>query len=93
MTDAGVKTDNTESEEADGCKMDYRPDRRVPGECGKFLPLATALLAVTWECDNSKIIYVHRNKGRTQNQKKKKNTSPFVSQILKESIGLSDKLF
>lgn len=58
VTDAGVKTDNTEREEADGCKMDYMPDRREPRECGKFLLLATALLAVICECDNSKIIYM-----------------------------------
>lgn len=31
----GVKACDNESEEADGCKMTYRPDRKVLGECEK----------------------------------------------------------
>ena len=67
----GVKTGDTESEEADGCKVAYRPEGRVLGEYGKFLLLATALLAVMYECDNGKTIHIHQNKERTQNKKKK----------------------
>lgn len=92
VNNARDEDSNTESEEADGCKTAYSPDGRVLGECGKVL-LATTLLAVICECDNRKTIYFHPNKEKTQNKKILNYTSSFASQILKESIGVSDWLF
>lgn len=65
----GVKAGDTESEEADGCKMTYRPEGKILGECEKILLLVTAFLAVICECDNRKTVYIHQNKERTQLKK------------------------
>lgn len=47
VNDAGVKTGNSETEEADRCKITHRPDGRVLGECGENLSWPSYITVTT----------------------------------------------